>query len=251
MGALHEGHLSLIRSAREECDEVVTTLFVNPLQFGPNEDLNRYPRQEALDAEMAEAAGADLLFAPSVDTMIGDTRAQVRVTGVSDLFEGAHRPGHFDGVATIVAKLFHITDPDIAYFGLKDRQQCAVIQAMTEDLNFDLKLRFMPTIREGDGLAMSSRNAYLSPEERLRAPILFSALTKARDEISRGADIAKTLEEARKQVNNAGFAIDYLELVDTKTFQPLIEMNSRAVIVVAAKLGKTRLIDNVDVPFCG
>lgn len=251
MGAFHEGHLSLMRKARTECDEVVVSLFVNPLQFGPTEDLSRYPRQEERDSEMAESAGVDLLFIPAAEEIIRSTRANVTLKGLSDHYEGAHRPGHFDGVATIVAKLFHIISPDVAYFGLKDRQQCAVIQAMTEDLNFPLKLSFQPTIRDRDGLALSSRNVYLSPEERRMAPSLYSTMRATAERIAKGASVLPCLVDAREQLSEEGFAVDYFDLIDPRTFEAAEKASLETVIVAAAKLGKTRLIDNIDAPFRG
>jgi pantoate--beta-alanine ligase len=245
MGALHEGHLSLIREARKECDEVVVSLFVNPLQFGPNEDFTRYPRDEQKDAEMMTSAGADVLFAPTVEEFIGRGFTKVHVPGVSELFEGAHRPGHFDGVATIVAKLFNAAQAEIAYFGLKDRQQCAVIEAMVRDLNFPIRLRLMPTIRDDDGLALSSRNAYLSADHRQIASLLNKTIKGVASAILKGKPIGEALRLASETLKVNGFAVDYLALVDPSTFLPVESAASDSVIVVAAKLGTTRLIDNV------
>ena len=173
------------------------------------------------------------------------------MTGVSDRYEGAHRPGHFDGVATIVAKLFHIAEAEIAYFGLKDRQQCAVIQALVQDLNFPIRLKMQPTVREGDGLALSSRNVFLSPEERLIAPNIYANLRDSSDRIASGESVNAVLSNARKNLKDVGFSVDYFDLVDLETFSPIDKHRPNAVIVTAAKLGRTRLLDNLDVPFRG
>jgi pantoate--beta-alanine ligase len=249
MGALHAGHVSLMAKARGECQVVVTSLFVNPLQFGPSEDFARYPRNEQRDAEMAEAAGVDVLFAPSVEQIYPRPSTKVCVPEVGDLWEGAARPGHFDGVATVVCKLFNMVGPNTAYFGLKDLQQCAVVRRMVEDLNMDVSLRFCETLREQDGLAMSSRNVYLSPEERAVAPALYGELMRSRQVILRGErSVASTLEDARRSLDLAGFSVDYYALVDVNSMQPITEFRSGSALITAAKIGTTRLIDNVQLP---
>jgi len=249
MGALHEGHLSLIRAAKEECDHIVVSIFVNPLQFAPGEDFTRYPRPEQHDIELASSAGANCIFIPDSQSFTNGISTTVSVAGVSELYEGAHRPGHFDGVATVVAKLFNIVRPDFAYFGLKDRQQCAVIRRMVLDLNMGVILRFMDTMREPDGLAMSSRNIYLTETERRIAPELYKTLRRCRDEIQdeilNEGNISQTLNAATARLEPQGFAIDYLDLVDEQTFRPTSSASEGSVLVVAARLGVTRLIDNV------
>jgi pantoate--beta-alanine ligase len=251
MGALHEGHLSLMRKAKSLCDEVVVSIFVNPLQFGPNEDYARYPRREAEDAALADSVGVDALFIPSAEEFLGAPVTQVHVAGVTELYEGARRPGHFDGVATIVAKLFNAVNPRHAFFGLKDRQQCAVVAAMVRDLNYKIELHNVPTVRESDGLALSSRNAYLSPKEREIAPLLHKTLRQAASEIAAGKFdstlVLKAVSSAASALAEAGFEVDYLDLVDAHRFQPVRQASSDAVVVAAAKLGRTRLIDNVDI----
>lgn len=237
--------------AKQECDEVVVSLFVNPLQFGPNEDLSRYPRNEEQDASMAEAAGVDILFIPSEDIFVKNQRASIKVLGVSEAFEGATRPGHFEGVATIVGKLFHVVLPQVAYFGLKDRQQCAVISRMVADLNFPVQLSFQATVREFDGLAMSSRNVYLSADDRKRAPLIYSTLKSAEQQLISGANVTEVLDSSVKSLTENGFELDYLELVDPETFEKVDALERNSVIIIAAKLGKTRLIDNLDVSICG
>lgn len=252
MGALHEGHLTLIREAKMLCDEVVVSIFVNPLQFGPGEDFARYPRRESEDVALVESAGASVVFAPSVEDFVGLPVTFIQARGVSEHYEGAHRPGHFEGVATIVAKLFNAVRPQHAFFGLKDRQQCAVIGAMVRDLNFPVGLHFVSTVRDADGLAMSSRNAYLSPAERALAPLLFKTLKQAAASISESQSsstaVTEILSGAAISLAKAGFEVDYLDLVDPLRFEPVINAMSDTVIVVAAKLGRTRLIDNVDIP---
>lgn len=242
MGALHEGHLSLIRKAREENEEVVVSIFVNPTQFGPNEDFARYPRQLEKDVDMAVEAGADWFFAPEPSEMYPRRSTSVHVPEVTERFEGERRPGHFDGVATIVLKLFNIVKPTIAYFGRKDLQQCLVIRRMVLDLNVPVELRFCETIRETDGLAKSSRNMYLSEEERKVAPTLYRELSRLRDEKILDE---KALELSRSRIRDAGFELDYLDVVDLDTMQAKTGETTDQAIVVAAKIGKTRLIDNV------
>lgn len=244
MGALHEGHLSLIRASKRENEETVVSVFVNPTQFGPNEDFAKYPRMLERDTELAIGAGADWIFAPTPEEMYPRKTTFVRVSEVTETYEGASRPGHFDGVATVVLKLFNIVRPHRAYFGQKDLQQCAVIRRMVEDLNVPLKLSIEPTLREADGLAMSSRNAYLSPQERATAPLIYATLIELRDRLRDGADSA-ALEDARRRLSDSGFVLDYLDLLDSGTMQPTKEVGERAAIAVAARLGSTRLIDNL------
>jgi pantoate--beta-alanine ligase len=251
MGAFHEGHLSLMRIAKEECDKVVVSLFVNPLQFGPNEDLARYPRNEEADAEMARKQGVDILFVPSVEEIYPRESTLLRVPAVTDLWEGAARPGHFDGVATVVCKLFHMVNPHVAYFGLKDLQQCQVIRRMAEDLNMRITLRLLPTVREKDGLAMSSRNRYLSEEHRQLAPELYRSLESLRNRIAENPEIVdedELLECASSELTSRGFLVDYLSLVSLPDMLPIKVPTSESAIIVAAKLGHTRLIDNVLIP---
>ncbi|MEJ5170058.1 MAG: pantoate--beta-alanine ligase [Fimbriimonadales bacterium] len=247
MGALHEGHLSLLRAAREECQTVVASIFVNPTQFGPNEDFQRYPRHEQRDLELCEAAGVDAVFVPTVETMYPRRTTVVAVRGVTERWEGAFRPGHFDGVTTVVAKLFHIVQPDIAYFGLKDLQQCAVIQRMVEDLNFAVRLRFCETVRESDGLAMSSRNQYLNPEERKKAASLFRRLCECRDEAIAGSPLSVCLDRARVGLESDGFAVDYVAWVDPSTMEPVERLQTDSRLIAAVRLGSVRLIDNIGV----
>ncbi|MCL4110321.1 UNVERIFIED_CONTAM: hypothetical protein GTU68_006598 [Idotea baltica] len=241
MGALHQGHISLVETAAAECDFVVTTIFVNPTQFGPNEDFDKYPRTLEDDLAKCKAAGADLVFVPDVAIMYPKgSETTVRVAGPTEVLEGAHRPGHFDGVTTIVAKLFHVTEPDKAFFGQKDFQQQLVIRRMVEDLNWALEIVMCPTVREADGLAMSSRNRYLSAAERQTAVQISAAL--------REAEQASTTADAVPSVD--GLELDYAVVVDSETLQPisnqdaLVANRSPAVALIAAKVGATRLIDN-------
>ncbi|MCA1997649.1 MAG: pantoate--beta-alanine ligase [Armatimonadetes bacterium] len=245
MGALHEGHLSLMRKARAECGHVIVSIFVNPTQFGPHEDFQRYPRNEQRDLELCREVGVDTVFAPDVETMYPRRTTVVAVRGVTERWEGAFRPGHFDGVTTVVTKLFHIVQPDRAYFGLKDLQQCAVIRRMVEDLNFPVKLRFCETVREPDGLAMSSRNQYLSPEERQRAALLYRRLTECRDEAASGGSLAASLDRARMALESDGFAVDYVAWVDPVSMEPIDRLQPGSRLIAAVRLGSVRLIDNL------
>jgi pantoate--beta-alanine ligase len=249
MGALHAGHMALIEEAKRRADRVVVSIFVNPLQFGANEDLERYPRQEAEDARMLEQAGCDLLWLPSVtDIYPYGFATKVSVSGISERWEGESRPGHFDGVATVVAKLLLSVGPDVALFGEKDFQQLAVIRRLVADLNIPVEIIAVPTEREEDGLARSSRNAYLSPDERHRAVALSRALKEARDAIGMGAPVAKALQQAKQRLVDAGFLkIDYLALVDAATLEPLETLSGEARLIAAAVVGTTRLIDNIAV----
>ncbi len=253
MGALHAGHMALVREAKRQADHVVASIFVNPTQFGANEDFGTYPRREAEDAAMLEAEGCALLWAPGAATMYPEGHmTTVSVSGVSDDLEGAARPGHFAGVATVVAKLFNQVQPDVALFGEKDYQQLAVIRRMAADLDLPVRIIGVPTQRDPDGLALSSRNVYLSAEERLAARALPRALVEAAQAMRDGTSIAKALEEARAKLAAAGFEpIDYVELRDAETLRPLKQLDRRGRILAAARLSKTRLIDNLDVPAAG
>jgi pantoate--beta-alanine ligase len=247
MGALHAGHMALVDEARRRAASVMATIFVNPKQFGANEDLDRYPRREAQDTRMLEEAGCDLLWLPSADAVYPPGFAtSVHVSGVSDRWEGEARPGHFDGVATVVARLLLAIGPDVAVFGEKDFQQLAVIRRMAADLGLPVEIAGVPTVREADGLALSSRNAYLSAEERARAVALPRALNVAREAILGGSPVAATLEKARRSLADAGFAkVDYVALVDAGTLEPLDQPAGEMRLIAAATVGTTRLIDNV------
>lgn len=246
MGALHDGHMTLIRAAHMHADHVVASIFVNPTQFGPNEDLAAYPRREAADAAMLEAEETAILWAPEVTAMYpAGFASSIHVAGVSEPLCGAARPGHFDGVATVVAKLFQQVEPDVALFGEKDWQQLAVIRRMARDLDFRLDIVGVATVREHDGLAMSSRNAYLSPEQRAQAAALPQALMRAR-EAMRSTSVAEAIADARADILAAGFdSIDYLELRDGDSLAQLDAPAQGARLFVAARIGKTRLIDNM------
>ncbi len=249
MGALHDGHMALIGEAKRRAEKVAATIFVNPTQFGPGEDLDRYPRREAEDARMLEEAGCDLLWTPSVQDIYPDGFSTIiKVSGVADRWEGEARPGHFDGVATVVAKLLLAIMPKAALFGEKDFQQLAVIRRMVADLGIPVDIAGVPTAREVDGLARSSRNAYLSEDERQRAVALPRALQVAREAISGGEAVAASLRQAKQSLVDAGFLkIDYLALVDTATLEPLDEAVGDMRLIAAAVMGSTRLIDNVAV----
>lgn len=247
MGALHAGHMALVAEAKLAAARVVVSIFVNPTQFGPNEDLSRYPRKELADARMLSEAGVDALWMPPVEVMYPDGHAtRVTVAGVSEPLDGAARPGHFDGVATVVAKLFNQVKPDIALFGEKDFQQLAVIRRMVADLDFDIDIRGVPTQRDDDGLALSSRNAYLAPEDRAAAIALPRALGVAARAIEKGEDAEAALAAARASLEAAGFAVDYVELVDAATLAAPVAGQPRR-LLAAAKIGGTRLIDNIPV----
>lgn len=255
MGALHEGHLTLVRRARAEADHVVASIFVNPKQFGANEDLDAYPRQLAADAAMLEAEGVVLLWAPEVAAMFpAGFATNVSVAGVSEGLCGAARPGHFDGVATVVLKLFNQVQPDMAFFGEKDFQQLAVIRTMARDLDLTRPhvdaIIGVPTVREADGLAMSSRNRYLSPEQRTAAAHLPLAMQAAISAMTAGADVAVTLGALEAELLAAGFAsVDYAALADASSLAPLEALGADpARLLVAARIGGTRLIDNMPVP---
>ncbi|MFR9708773.1 pantoate--beta-alanine ligase [Paenibacillus sp. MB22_1] len=257
MGYLHEGHASLLRKARAENDLVVLSIFVNPIQFGPNEDFERYPRDPEKDRALAEREGVDFVFLPTVEEMYPEpTRTHIKVDGLTDVLCGASRPGHFDGVTTVVGKLFHIVQPDRAYFGQKDAQQVAVITRMVEDLNFDVEVIPCPIVREADGLALSSRNVYLSPEERQAALVLSRSLEDARAKAEGQTPV--TAGELRAEIRDTISAeplanIDYVEISDFPELSPLADdecvdaagRQKGVLIAVAVKFGTTRLIDNV------
>lgn len=245
MGAFHEGHLSLMRKSNSECDTTVVSLFVNPTQFGKGEDYTRYPRNEEADANMAERAGASVLYVPTVEEVYGGSSTIVRVGGVSERWEGEKRPGHFDGVATVVAKLFQLVRPSIAYFGLKDYQQCRVIDRMVLDLFFPLKLSFEDTVREPDGLALSSRNTYLSPEDRAMAPMLYETLQQLARSVESGKEINCVREDSTSRLIGSGFDVEYLAVVDPESLEPVSTLCGTARALLAARLGSTRLIDNI------
>ncbi|OXM88275.1 pantoate--beta-alanine ligase [Paenibacillus rigui] len=256
MGYLHEGHASLLRAARQQCDLVVLSIFVNPLQFGPNEDLSRYPRDEQRDLALAEAEKADIVFLPSVEEMYPTpTQTVVSVSGVTERLCGESRPGHFDGVATVVSKLFHMVQPDAAYFGQKDAQQVAVIQQMVQDLNIPVQIVPCPIVREADGLALSSRNVYLEPEQRRQALVLSSSLKLAESLVaeSKGAiDVSELHKAIIEHIRQSPLAeIDYVEIVAYPTLQPVARLRdaSSVLIALAVKFGKTRLIDNTLISF--
>lgn len=249
MGALHEGHLSLVRAARARCTHVIATIFVNPLQFGPNEDFSRYPRTFERDVELLTNEGVDWLFAPSAEEMYPQgAQTTVDVPEVGARLDGASRPGHFRGVATVVSKLFHITQPDLAFFGQKDAAQVAVLRRMVRDLNSPLELVVCPTVREADGLALSSRNRYLSEEERGRALVLSRALRKAEALAETGT--AATLRDAMLSEfeGTDGVRVDYVAVVDPDTLLDVSDLSRGALLAVAAWVGSTRLIDNLLLP---
>jgi len=247
MGALHEGHLSLVRAAKAQCDAVAVSIFVNPTQFGPTEDLSKYPRQFDRDCRLLEKEGVDILFAPSVEEIYPDGPVTwVLVEGLSEKLDGRSRPGHFRGVTTIVAKLFHIIEPDAAFFGQKDAAQLAVIRRMVQDLNLPVEIVACPIVRESDGLAMSSRNAYLNLEERGRALVLQRSLQRAQQEFQTGESTAAKLISAAKEVfaREPQVVLDYFEIVDPDTLDPVKRISQKTLVAVAAYVGSTRLIDN-------
>jgi pantoate--beta-alanine ligase len=247
MGALHEGHLSLVRAAKGQCDAVVVSIFVNPTQFGPTEDLAKYPRQFERDRDILEREGVDILFAPSVEEIYPNGAVTwVSVEGLSDRLDGRSRPGHFRGVSTVVAKLFNVIEPNAAFFGQKDAAQLAVIRRMVRDLHFPVEIVACPIVRDAGGLAMSSRNAYLSPEERGRALILQRSLRRAEAEFQSGQRIAAKLISAALEVlaSDPKVALDYLEIVDPDTLECVERITQPALLALAARVGSTRLIDN-------
>jgi pantoate--beta-alanine ligase len=248
MGALHQGHLSLVRTAKAQCDAVAVSIFVNPLQFGPNEDLAKYPRTFEPDCEMLEQEDVDFLFAPSVEEMYPEKAiTYVTVEGLSEKLCGRSRPGHFRGVTTVVAKLFHIVEPDLAFFGQKDAAQATIIRRMVRDLNFPVEIIVCSIVREADGLAMSSRNAYLNPQERKSALVLYRALRELQRKFDHGEHNPARLIEAGQNVlaQEPGVRVDYLEIVDPDTLDPVKEVEGAALVAIAAFVGNTRLIDNI------
>ncbi len=250
MGALHDGHASLIAEARRRCDVVVTSIFVNPIQFGPAEDFSKYPRPFGADCRKAEESGSDAVFAPAAGAIYPDDFSTfVNVERITDTLCGASRPGHFKGVATVVLKFFNIVSPHVAVFGQKDAQQCLVIRRMVRDLDCPVRLVFAPTVREQDGLAMSSRNSYLSPEERSAAPLIHKGLSAAALLYGSGERTAKTLNEAiaRAVRGSALLSVEYIEIVDMETLAPMPQLSAPALAAVAARTAETgtRLIDNV------
>jgi pantoate--beta-alanine ligase len=247
MGALHAGHLALVEEAKKQADRVVATIFVNPLQFGEGEDLELYPRREKEDSKALDQAGCDLLWVPTAEQMYpAGYSTNVHVSGLGKRWEGEARPGHFDGVATVVTKLLNAVRPEVALFGEKDFQQLAIIRRLAIDLNLKVQILGVPTVRDEDGLALSSRNAYLSDAERTRALALPRALERAAERIADGVAVEQVLDEAKKALAGAGFSkVDYFALVDEQSLEPLSEPRGRMRLIAAAKIGKTRLIDNV------
>ncbi len=251
MGNLHAGHQSLVKLARGNADRVVASVSVNPTQFGPNEDFSRYPRTPEADAAGLDAAGADLMWLPSVETMYPhgpDATVRIRVPGVTEVLEGAHRPGHLDGVATVVARLFNQVQPDVAVFGRKDYQQLAVIHYLTRDLAFPVELVAAPTLREADGLAMSPRNQYLSEAERPVAAEIQRCLQVMRDNCKSGRPRTQVEAEAAQRLDAAGFEVDYavVRRPDLSEPEPAVREPGARVVLIAARLGRTRLIDNLE-----
>jgi pantoate--beta-alanine ligase len=248
MGALHEGHLSLVRAAKAQCDAVVVSIFVNPTQFGPTEDLAKYPRQFERDCALLEKDNVDTVFAPSVEEMyVKGESTWVTVEGLSDKLDGRSRPGHFRGVTTMVSKLLHVIEPDVAFFGQKDAAQVAVIRRMVRDLNFPVEIAVCSIVREPDGLAMSSRNAYLNPEERQRALVLQRSLREVEKQFHAGERNAARLVSAAKQIiaDEPQVRLDFFEIVETDTLDPVERITGKTLAAVAAYVGTTRLIDNV------
>jgi pantoate--beta-alanine ligase len=248
MGALHQGHLSLVRTARAQADVVITSVFVNPTQFGPTEDFSKYPRDAEKDSAMLAAEKCDHLFLPSVEEMYppGGT-TWVNVEGLSEKLDGRSRPGHFRGVTTVVSKLFNIVQPDFAFFGQKDAAQVAIVNKMVRDLNFEVRIVLCPIVRESDGLAMSSRNAYLSPEQRKQALVLYRALMRVQTLADRGESSSARLKVAGEQVMAEESAVkpDYFEIVNRDTLDSVADISGGALVAVAAYVGSTRLIDNI------
>jgi len=248
MGALHEGHLSLVCMARAQCDLVVVSIFINPLQFGPHEDLAKYPRNFDRDRDLLEREGVEVIFAPTVEEMYpAGAITYVTVEALSDRLCGRSRPGHFRGVTTVVSKLFHIVEPDRAFFGQKDAAQSVIIRRMVRDLDIPVQVVIGPIVREPDGLAMSSRNAYLDAPQRLSALVLHRSLLAVQERFDRGERKVQALIEAGKQVfsEDPSVRLDYLEIVDPETLDPVDDLSQRALVAVAAFVGKARLIDNV------
>jgi pantoate--beta-alanine ligase len=248
MGALHAGHLSLVRAARASCDVVAASIFVNPTQFGPGEDLAKYPRSFERDCEMLEREGVELVFAPAVEEMYpAGAVTWVTVEGLSNKLDGRSRPGHFRGVTTVVAKLFHIVEPDAAFFGQKDAAQVAIIRRMVRDLNLAVEIVVCPIVREADGLAMSSRNAYLDPEQRRQALVLHRSLLRVQNVVDAGERAAGRLVAAGRAEfsDEKSVRLDYFEIVNPDTLDPVEDVSNGALVAVAAYVGSTRLIDNL------
>ena len=248
MGALHAGHLSLVRAANAQCNAVAVSIFVNPTQFGPTEDFAKYPRPFESDCAALEKEGVDIVFAPSVEEMYPKRETTwVSVEGLSEKLDGGLRPGHFRGVTTVVSKLFHVIEPDVAFFGQKDAAQLAVIRRMVRDQNFPVEIVGCPIVREPDGLAMSSRNAYLSPEDRRRALVLNRSLQRVESEFRAGQSAAAQLSNAGRAViaQEPQVRLDFFEIVDPDTLDPIAQITGKTLVAVAAYVGTTRLIDNV------
>jgi pantoate--beta-alanine ligase len=248
MGALHEGHLSLVRAARAASEVVAASIFVNPTQFGPNEDLAKYPRSFERDCELLEREGVQLLFAPAVEEMYpAGAVTWVTVEGLSEKLDGRSRPGHFRGVTTVVAKLLHVIEPDVAFFGQKDAAQVAIIRGMVRDLNLPVEIVVCPIVREADGLAMSSRNAYLDPEQRKQALVLRRSLLRVKELADRGEQHAAALTAAGREelARENGVRLDYFEIVNAETLDPVEDVSAGGLVAVAAYVGSTRLIDNL------
>jgi len=247
MGALHEGHLSLVRAARSHSDLVVASIFVNPTQFGPNEDYARYPRNLKEDCALLELAGVDVVFAPSVEEMYPAHATWVEVEAMSNRLCGRSRPGHFRGVTTVVSKLFHIVEPDLAFFGQKDGAQVAILRRMVRDLNMPVTIEVCPIVREADGLALSSRNLYLNPNQRKAALTLYRSLLRVREIFDQGErEAAKLIAAAEAEfAGEAGVRLDYFEIVDSDTLEPEPRIRKTALAALAAFVGNTRLIDNI------
>lgn len=252
MGNLHEGHLNLVREAKKLCDVVVVSIFVNPIQFGPNEDFDNYPRTLDKDSQLLADVGCDIVFAPSVEQMYGKQPllTNISVSGITADLCGASRPGHFDGVAVVVSKLFNIVQPNLAFFGQKDFQQLAVIRQLVQDLSFPIEVIGVPITRAVDGLALSSRNGYLTPEQRAVAPTIYQSLKHAEKALLEGVSLDAVLAEITTQLTQAGFVVDYVE-ARSPALQMVTDFKQDTVIFVAAKLGTTRLIDNLIVKFVG
>ena len=250
MGNLHEGHLNLVREARKLCDVVVVSIFVNPIQFGPNEDFENYPRTLEHDSHLLADVGCDIVFAPSVEQMYGNKPrfTNISVSDITNDLCGLQRPGHFDGVAVVVTKLFNIVQPNFAFFGQKDYQQLAVIRQFVRDLNIPLEVIGVPITRAEDGLALSSRNGYLTEEQRKIAPSIFQSLKAAEQELHNGVSLVEVLENIQHTLTQAGFIVDYVEARKPE-LQKIEAFNQNVILFVAAKLGTTRLIDNVQVKY--
>lgn len=246
MGALHAGHLHLMTTSATQNPTTIASIFVNPLQFGPNDDLSKYPRQEQQDVQLAQTAGVNAIFIPTANEMVGTNATRITVSGVTDLYEGQKRPGHFEGVATIVAQLFGLVEPTNAYFGLKDLQQCAVIRQMVADLCFNINLKFIETVREPTGLAMSSRNAYFTPQQKLDAAILYQTLIDCRSQIvDKQINPTLCIPQAIDLLKAHHFDVEYLDLVNFATMKPVNTPSSNARLVAAARFHGVRLIDNM------